>query len=349
MIKFIGLEEEKRKAKKFAMTDVPVLITGEPGVGKELMARYIHDESTRAGKEYGVVNCAAFNGSSLIESELFGHKKGSFTNACSDRAGRLDTVKGGTVFLDEIGDMSLGIQIKLLRFLESGEIQRVGEDRQISVDTRIVCATNHDIKDDMLNKKIIRPDFYDRIKNFEVHISPLRKRKKEIPLFVEYFFDFFTEKYKKNPGDFRNSIVESLISQAVEYYWPGNVRELKGSIERFVILEEEFIQGRKNEHSFVASEPAVSIPVVAPPVLVSTPIQPIVISAIKESEEGEVPFGKLTNNEEKKSRLKAALEKNAGNIYKTSIFLGVSLSKTHRLIKQIELADYAKELRKLKV
>lgn len=242
-MKIIGLEDVLEKAKKYAGTDVPILITGEPGVGKEVVAKFVHRESLRNGRIFNPINCGAANG--LIDSELFGHKKGSFTDAKLDRPGRLMASAGGTVFLDEIGDMPLSVQAKILRFLNGGgEIQQIGCDRPVYVDTRIICATNQLLKK-MITGREFRRDLYSRISGFEIHIPPLRERKEEIPLFVEYFFDYFAEKYQKN--FYRQLNIDRLTEVALDMSWQGNVRELRDFIEKYVILEEieEAVAGKK--------------------------------------------------------------------------------------------------------
>ncbi len=185
-MKIIGLEDVLKKAKKYAATDVPILITGEPGVGKEVVAEFIHRNSLRAERVFNPLNCGAANG--LVDSELFGHRKGSFTDARFDRPGRLMASAGGTVFLDEIGDMPTSVQAKILRFLNGrGEIQQIGADRPVYVETRIICATNQLLRK-MVSEKTFRRDLYSRISGFEIHIPSLRERRDEIPTFRGTFF-----------------------------------------------------------------------------------------------------------------------------------------------------------------
>ena len=217
-------------AEKAAPTDLPVLIDGESGTGKELMAKVIHANGSRADKPYISVNCGAIP-ENLLESELFGHKRGAFTGASSDRSGKFEAADKGTIFLDEIGELPLQGQVKLLRVLQSSEIQRVGSDHTIDVDTRIVAATNKNLLE-MCKQGTFREDLYYRLSVIQVTLPPLRERKDEIPLLIEFFSDEAAESLGRSPVKLSRRLGTFL--QAYDY--PGNIRELRNSIYRLTCL-----------------------------------------------------------------------------------------------------------------
>jgi transcriptional regulator with GAF, ATPase, and Fis domain len=217
-------------AEKAAPTHLPVLIDGESGTGKELMAKVIHANGTRADKPYISVNCGAIP-EHLLESELFGHIKGAFTGASSDRKGKFESAHRGTIFLDEIGELPLEGQVKLLRVLESQEIQRVGSDQTIAVDTRIVAATNKNLRR-LSEEGKFREDLFYRLSVIHVSLPPLRERRDEIPLLLEYFADEAAEALKKRPAMFTPRLREFLLN----YAYPGNIRELRNLIYRISCL-----------------------------------------------------------------------------------------------------------------
>jgi len=216
-----------------ATTDATVLIRGESGVGKELVADAIHFNSLRKSKPFIKVNCAALP-ESLIESELFGHEKGSFTGAANMRVGRFEAANGGTIFLDEFGDIPASIQVKLLRVLQEREIERVGGTKPIKVDVRIICATNRNLED-LITKDQFREDLYYRINIFPVYIPALRERINDIPILA----DFFIEKFNKRHGKNIKRITSSVIDTLMVYHWPGNIRELENCMERACILSND--------------------------------------------------------------------------------------------------------------
>ena len=215
---------------KVAPLDTRVLITGENGSGKELVARAIHKNSPRKDKPFIEVNCAAIP-NELIESELFGHEKGSFTGAVQQRIGKFELANKGTIFLDEIGDMSQQAQAKVLRAIEDGKIERVGGGKKIEVDVRIIAATNKDLKDE-ISKNNFREDLFHRLNVIPINIPALRERKEDIPLLVNYFADDIVKKHKKPPVKFLNDAIDFLKT----FSWSGNIRELKNTIERIIIL-----------------------------------------------------------------------------------------------------------------
>jgi transcriptional regulator with GAF, ATPase, and Fis domain len=207
-----------------------VLITGETGVGKEIVARLIHQRSARSGAPLVTLNCAGLP-DSLLESELFGHVRGSFTGAYRDKPGLLEMAPNGTVFLDEVGEMSTRMQAVLLRFLESGEIQRVGADRpHTRVNVRLITATNRDLQS-QIESGAFREDLYFRLNVVRLCIPPLRERRDDVPLLVNHFLDFYSRTHKVSTPEIMADAMQSLT----DYHWPGNIRELKNVIERVVL------------------------------------------------------------------------------------------------------------------
>jgi transcriptional regulator with PAS, ATPase and Fis domain len=217
-------------ARRVAKVDAPVLITGESGVGKERIARLLHDESTRAAGPFIAVNCGAIT-ETLLESELFGHKRGAFTGAASDRPGLFEAANHGTLLLDEIGDVSSGMQVKLLRVLQEMEIRRVGENKSRPVDVRVLAATNRDLAHGIA-KGTFRQDLYYRLKVVELHVPPLRERRDDIlPLARVLLADAAVRMARKLSG-----LTPRATDQLLRYDWPGNVRELENAMERAVAL-----------------------------------------------------------------------------------------------------------------
>ena len=223
--------------KKISPTNSTILIRGETGTGKELLARAIHNLSERRDKPFVPVDCASLT-ESLLESELFGHVKGAFTGAVSDKKGLLEVANGGTVFLDEIGHISLNIQAKLLRVLQDGTIKRVGDTTFRKVEVRIISATNEDLEG-LVKEKKFREDLYYRLNVVPIVLPPLRERKEDIPLLVEYFINKYNSLEKKNLKGMSSDALKLLMN----YSWPGNIRELENLIHRAVVVEKsEYIQ-----------------------------------------------------------------------------------------------------------
>ncbi len=225
---------------KAAQSDAPVLITGESGTGKELVANAIHTAGIRNNGPFIKFNCAALN-ESLLESELFGHVRGAFTGAYRHRKGRFEAAHGGDIFLDEIGDMSLSTQSKLLRVLETKRFERLGDSRTISVDVRIICATNRNLLN-QVTKKLFREDLFYRINVIPIHLPPLRDRKEDIILLVKTFI----ERLRIKSGKDISGITPELMNLFMQYNWPGNVRELKSSLEYAFVIAESGLIGNKH-------------------------------------------------------------------------------------------------------
>ena len=236
----------KEIIEKVAATDARVLITGPNGTGKELVAHWLHEKSDRSKAPMIEVNCAAIP-SELIESELFGHVKGSFTGANKDRAGKFEAANGGTIFLDEIGDMSLSAQAKVLRALQENRISRVGSDKDIKVNVRVLAATNKDLKKEIAEGRF-REDLYHRLAVILIKVPALNDRREDIPLLI----DFFADKIAKEQGNPKKEFTKSAVKLLQEYDWTGNIRELRNVVERLIILGESSVS--ENDVKLFASK-----------------------------------------------------------------------------------------------
>lgn len=231
-----AIKEVKEMIEKVAPSDARVLITGPNGSGKELVARWIHEKSNRATASFVEVNCAAIP-SELIESELFGHEKGSFTSAVRQRIGKFEQADGGTLFLDEIGDMSFSAQAKVLRALQENKITRVGGDKDISVNVRVLAATNKDLKKEIAGQRF-REDLYHRLGVIIIKVPALSERKDDIPLLVKKFLDDLASEHGSKP----KQVEEKGLTELQKYDWSGNIRELRNVVERLVIMCGEVIR-----------------------------------------------------------------------------------------------------------
>ncbi len=225
----------RRLIDKVAPSDARVLITGENGTGKELVARWLHEKSARAGAPFVEVNCAAIP-SELIESELFGHEKGAFTSAIRQRKGKFEQANGGTLFMDEIGDMSLSAQAKVLRALQENKISRVGSDKDLTVDVRVIAATNKDIRSEIARGNF-REDLYHRLSVIVIRVPPLRERREDIPELIQYFTEQIGHEHNITPKPVDKDAVQALSAMP----WSGNIRELRNVVERLMILSGERI------------------------------------------------------------------------------------------------------------
>jgi len=307
------IQQLKEQIKIVAPTNGWVLITGENGTGKELVARGIHRLSLQAEKSFVEVNCAAIP-EELIESELFGHEKGSFTGALTKRRGKFDLANEGTIFLDEIADMSLKTQAKILRILQEQRFERVGGTEMIFVDVRVIAATNRDLKEEM-QKGRFREDLYYRLNVIPIAVPPLRERKSDISTLVEHFiFEFCLENHKE-----MKKILPAAMDLLASYSWPGNVRELKNIVERMVIMTRGAVIEAKD---------------VPDPVREQRKAQP-------EFSFLEYPLLKDARREFEKKFIVKKLMENEENISKTAGVIGIERSNLHRKIK-----SYGIELKK---
>lgn len=294
----------------FAGRDVKVLVTGETGTGKEVVAQALWRASARRHKPFVVVNAAAIP-ESLCESELFGHKKGSFTGAVADQMGKIEMANGGTLFLDEIGDLSAAAQIKLLRFLETGEIQPVGAHKTRVVDVRLIAATSRDLEQEMAAKRF-RADLYFRLNVARIEIPPLRRRRDDIPVLFTYFVEQFARKFGETP----KTIDDETMTSLTRYDWPGNVRELRNVAERCVLSS----QGPR----------------------LHVPASILGASASKAPSDGDLdpnaPFPTLKEfrAEVERRHIERALERADGSITKAAAMLGIDRSYLHQKLAQMD-------------
>jgi len=285
---------------KVSTTDANILITGESGTGKEVIARQIHKKSLRSKEIFVSVDLGSIH-SNLFESELFGHKKGAYTDAGEDRAGRFEIASGGTVFLDEIGNLPINLQPKLLKVLQNKKVCRIGENQDRDVDFRLISATNMSLSEMIQNKKF-REDLYYRIRTVEILLPPLRKRQDDIPVLIDHFLSVYGNKYKKEL-----SVTEQAINKLKKYSWPGNVRELQHTVEKAIILS----TGTRLQASDFLME-----------------------DHIKRLEKSELSFN-LEENE--KEIILNALDTFEWNMSKTAKELGINRSTLYDKIKKYEL------------
>jgi len=291
-----------RLIEDIAPTDVTVLIQGESGTGKELVARAIHQQGLRKDRPFIVINCSAYP-AALLESEIFGHEKGAFTGAIRQKIGRFEQADGGTVFLDEIGEIAPSAQIKLLRVLQSRKFERVGGEETLKVDVRILAATNKDLLKEVTNGSF-REDLFYRLNVIPIHLPPLRKRRNDIPLLARHFLQRFAIEQHKEIQDFSSEAMRRLL----DYPWPGNVRELENSIEHAAVL---------------AKRTTVEISDLPSPIRAASP-----------SDDSDAP-GTIVENEKK--LLQEVLEECGWNKKKAALQLGISRSTLYEKIKRYQI------------
>jgi len=234
----VSIQRVKDMIERVAPTEARVLITGDNGTGKELVARWLHEKSQRSDMPFVEVNCAAIP-SELIESELFGHEKGAFTSAIKQRKGKFEQAHGGTLFLDEVGDMSLSAQAKVLRALQEHRITRVGSDKDIEVDVRVITATNKNLREE-INQKNFREDLYHRLSVIIIHVPTLNERIEDLPMLADYFNEQISAEY----GRPKMTIMPDAISEFQKITWTGNIREFRNVLERLIILCDKEITGK---------------------------------------------------------------------------------------------------------
>lgn len=318
-----GLESVVSIAKKAAASDIPTLITGETGVGKEVFARAIHGESSRAGAPFIAVNCGAIP-ENLVESTLFGHEKGAFTGAIHKAAGKFREAEGGTIFLDEVGDLPLDAQVKLLRVLQQKEVEPVGAGRAVPVNVRIISATHRNLED-FVRTGEFREDLYFRLNVFKLELPPLRARKKDISILANHFIDRFSVSEKSKIRQIEDSAIDKLASHS----WPGNVRELENTLHRAMVLcetdsihDDDIIFETAGSHviniahSSMQGEPHHAAP--------SAPVTPYNVSLL--DEEGNFKTMADLENE----AMHQAIDFHSGNITQAAKSLGIAKSTFYR-------------------
>src|SRR3954464_9152829 len=309
-----AMQQVRRLIETVAPTDASVMILGETGTGKELIARNLHDKSRRTSGAFIPVNCGALP-ENLVESELFGHRKGAFTGADAHRKGLFEVANGGTLFLDEVGELNKNIQVKLLRFLESGEIRRVGENDPFRVDVRVLCATNRDLRE-MIEAEQFREDLYFRINTFEIHLPPLRERKADIAPLARHMLT----RYTSRRGNLEAALSPEALEVLTAHDWPGNIRELANAIERAMILAGSGPIGV--EH----------LPTQAPARRLSTPSTSPAVAG----PHFQIPEGSPTLRDIEMKYIQVILEKHNGNKPAASRELGISLKTLYNKINQLQ-------------
>ncbi|MGO9463120.1 MAG: sigma-54-dependent transcriptional regulator [Isosphaeraceae bacterium] len=309
-----AMQQVRRLIETIAPTDASVMILGETGTGKELVARSLHEKSRRADRAFIPVNCGALP-ENLVESELFGHRKGAFTGADSNRKGLFEVANGGTLFLDEVGELDKGVQVKLLRFLESGEIRRVGENEPFRVDVRVLCATNRDLREMVANEQF-REDLFFRLNTFEIFLPPLRERRGDIAALAAHLLT----RQASRRGMTESAIVPESIDALMAHDWPGNIRELANMIERATILA--------GNNPILPEHLPTQIPLrskahqSASPAIASPHFQ--------------VPDGTPTLRDVEMKYIQTILEKHNGNKPAASRELGISLKTLYNKINQLQ-------------
>ena len=288
---------------KVAGSKASVLITGESGVGKELVAHAIHNLSPRKNNPLVIVNCSALS-ESLLESELFGHEKGAFTGAAARKRGRFELANGGTIFLDEIGEINQSIQVKILRVLQDKRFERVGGEETLEVDVRVIAATNRDLEEE-IKKGNFREDLFYRLNVVHIHVPPLRDRKDDIPLLINEFMQEFA---KENGKDIKN-IDNHARAALYKYSWPGNIRQLKNCMESAVVM---------------CSSDTITLNDLPP-----------TIKSESSANSMQIPFG-VTLEEAEKIIIQQTLAQNQGNKSKTAEVLGIGRKTLHRKLDEYE-------------
>ncbi len=306
-----AMQAVKRLIDTVAPTDATVMILGETGTGKELIARNLHDKSRRASGPFIPVNCGALP-ENLVESELFGHRKGAFTGADTHRKGLFEVANGGTLFLDEIGELDKSIQVKLLRFLESGEIRRVGENDPFRVDVRVLCATNRDLREMVANDQF-REDLFYRLNAFEIHLPPLRERKADLPLLAKHMLKRYA------PRRSEEALTKEFLDALAAYDWQGNIRELANAIERATIMAGD--GPILPEH--LPSQNPLRRPAASAPSTMAGP-------------HFQIPEGNPTLRDIEMKYIQVVLEKHHGNKPAASRELGISLKTLYNKINQLQ-------------
>jgi DNA-binding NtrC family response regulator len=308
------MQQVRRLIDTIAPTDASVMILGETGTGKELVARSLHDKSRRADRAFIPVNCGALP-ENLVESELFGHRKGAFTGADNHRKGLFEVANGGTLFLDEVGELDKSVQVKLLRFLESGEIRKVGENEPFRVDVRVLCATNRDLRE-MVANELFREDLFFRLNTFEIYLAPLRERRADIAALARHLL----ARHASRRGHIESAIAPESIELLVAHEWPGNIRELANMIERATIL-------------------AGNGPILPEHLPTQLPMRSKAHQSVPTSVGAphfQVPEGNPTLRDVEMKYILTILEKHQGNKPAASRELGISLKTLYNKINQLQ-------------
>jgi transcriptional regulator with PAS, ATPase and Fis domain len=336
-IKLIGVSQHIERIKKLidqvADTNLNILVCGETGVGKEVVVRSLYQKSKRLGKPFVKVNCAALP-HTLLESEMFGYEKGAFTGAQKKMRGKFEQADGGVLFLDEIGDMPLPLQSKLLRALQDGDFSPLGSEKLISTDVWVISATNHNLEDDIAKGKL-RTDLYHRINEIMITIQPLRNRPEDIP----HLIDYFTKKYKAQlDKKLLRPLSKSTAEKLIKYHWPGNVRELQNEIKRIIVLGES--SARIDEMHTDMIGKSFSAPIETLVNQNSIPIELSCLDPEKALDDGSLSLKKIkkeTRNRVDRELIAYVLKKTRGNRGRAAKILNVSYRMLHDKIDELNI------------
>jgi len=334
----IGISQNIERIRKLiaqvADTDLNILVCGETGVGKEVVVRSLYQKSKRLGKPFVKVNCAALP-DTLLESEMFGYEKGAFTGAQKKMRGKFEQADGGVLFLDEIGDMPLPLQSKLLRALQDGDFSPLGSEKLISTDVWVISATNHDLEDDIAKGRL-RTDLYHRINEIRITIQPLRNRPEDIP----HLIDYFTKKYKAQlDKKLLRPLSKSTAEKLIKYHWPGNVRELQNEIKRIIVLGES--SARIDEMHTDMIGKSFSAPIETLVNQNSIPIELSCLDPEKALDDGSLSLKKIkkeTRNRVDRELISYVLKKTHGNRGRAAKILNVSYKMLHDKIDELNIS-----------
>ncbi|MGD9240822.1 MAG: sigma-54 dependent transcriptional regulator [Desulfobacterales bacterium] len=328
-----NIERIKKRIEQVADTDLNILVCGETGVGKEVVVRSLYQKSKRLGKPFVKVNCAALP-DTLLESEMFGYEKGAFTGAQKKMRGKFEQADGGVLFLDEIGDMPLPLQSKLLRALQDGDFSPLGSEKLISTDVWVISATNHNLEDDIAKGKL-RTDLYHRINEIMITIQPLRNRPEDIP----HLIDYFTKKYKAQlDKKLLRPLSKSTAEKLIKYHWPGNVRELQNEIKRIIVLGES--SARIDEMHTDMIGKSFSAPIETLVNQNSIPIELSCLDPEKALDDGSLSLKKIkkeTRNRVDRELIAYVLKKTRGNRGRAAKILNVSYRMLHDKIDELNI------------
>jgi transcriptional regulator with GAF, ATPase, and Fis domain len=336
-IELIGVSQNIERIRKLidqvADTNLNILVCGETGVGKEVVVRSLYQKSTRLGKPFVKVNCAALP-QTLLESEMFGYEKGAFTGAQKKLRGKFEQADGGVLFLDEIGDMPLSLQSKLLHALQDGDFSPLGSEKLISTDVWVIAATNHDLKEDIA-KGNLRADLYHRLNEIKIYIQPLRNRPEDIPLLIDYFTKKYQTQLNQQP---LKSISKHTAQKLIKYHWPGNVRELQNEIKRIIVLGEnsdridEMLTDNRGRSRSTDIETLVNKN--------SIPIELLSLNPEKTLDDGSLSLRKIkkeTRNRVDRELISYVLKKTHGNRGRAAKILDVSSKMLYNKIDELDI------------
>jgi transcriptional regulator with GAF, ATPase, and Fis domain len=336
-VELIGISQNIKRIRQLidqvADTDLKIVVCGETGVGKEVVVRSLYQKSKRLGKPFVKVNCAALP-HTLLESEMFGYEKGAFTGAQKKMRGKFEQADGGVLFLDEIGDMPLSLQSKLLHALQDGDFSPLGSEKLISTDVWVIAATNHNLEDD-IEKGNLRSDFYHRLNEIKIYIEPLRNRPEDIPYLIDYFTKKYQTQLNKKP---LITLSKSTAEKLIKYHWPGNVRELQNEIKRIIVLgdDTDSIDDMHKDKAGGSHSPPIETLVNR----VSIPTEFLCLDHKKSMDHASLPLKKIkkeTRNRIDRELISYVLKKTRWNRVRAAKMLEVSYKMLHNKIDELNI------------